>query len=398
MPAYEKPICGRISTSKIGYQENFNYGNHVQANSSFFMQGIKALSIIFTTDGELQKRGFQLQISPIKNKCQCKSGTPKSNHNCFDDNLQDCSSCTNNFYLTNETNPLSRWYKGSSDDLLAKKQVCKPNQCNCENGTAVKNEFCKEHESNQCQFCDPGFYFVPNNETCIQCECFDLNNAKCVDISYSGNDNIICSTGNGDRLCFGNSNNLGDWYRPDWSFDECQSQTELDLSSKMIGWIPEFYFVDSVNLQILRLNLNSLGSFPARSFDNNNELRILDLNSNRIMNPDANSFSTLTKLSELYFGYQLFGLINLPVGLFDNNIELTTLKLHDNQIKNLHAKSFSTLIKLTGLILLKNLLNTPSGRQRCGVPPAGMFRDVFGRDVCPHQRRPSDRRKRHPER
>ena len=32
LPAYGKKICGKLGKSKIGYQENYDYGIHVQAN------------------------------------------------------------------------------------------------------------------------------------------------------------------------------------------------------------------------------------------------------------------------------------------------------------------------------------------------------------------------------
>ena len=66
------------------------YGTEIcQASGSFYMQGITALNIIFGTSlKHFGYDGFQLQISPIKNKCRCDSGTPKSNHDCFDNNLE----------------------------------------------------------------------------------------------------------------------------------------------------------------------------------------------------------------------------------------------------------------------------------------------------------------------
>ena len=138
------------------------------------MPDITSLQITFQTDEGFQRRGFQLQISTIKNKCRCDSGTPKSNHNCFDNDLQDCNSCSGNFHLINEPNYLSKWYRSSNDySSLAVKQVCKQNKCKCDNGIAVENEFCSENGLHQCQSCNLDFYFYGNEKICLECRCVD---------------------------------------------------------------------------------------------------------------------------------------------------------------------------------------------------------------------------------
>ena len=340
LPAYGKPICGETGKRKDGFEDGSDYGINVQNNASFYMQGRKAIKIIFKTDGSEQKRGFRLQILQIKNKCQCNSGIPKSNIFCFDDNLEDCSSCSGNFHLTNEENHLSRWYKlprykvNKKGDSLATKQICIPNECVCKNGSRVKNELCTENGGNQCHYCDFGSFLVQNKKSCIQCNCFDLDNSECVNSSFSGNKNIICSVDD-IRLCYKNGRNLGGWrLRPEyWNFDDCQNQIYLDFSKKKIKEIPRYFFIDSLYVEVIDLAKNRLRSIPAELFDNNIELTELYLENNRIEKLPVKSFSTLINLSLLDLAYNK--LETLPDGLFNNLIKLTKLKLRNNQLKSI---------------------------------------------------------------
>ena len=158
------------------------------------MNGITGLKIKFQVNGYFfWKRGFRLQISKIKNKCTCSSGHPKPNKNCFDDSLDDCRFCDEFYHLVNQTNHLSRWFKGSktdicaaefaSENLLATKQICKPNECVCANGERVTSEFCVINNENQCRYCDYGFYLDSNEGACIECAgCFDKA-TECFSIS-----------------------------------------------------------------------------------------------------------------------------------------------------------------------------------------------------------------------
>ena len=158
------------------------------------MNGITGLKIEFQVNGYYTwYRGFRLQISKIKNKCTCRSGHPKPNSNCFDDNLEDCDSCIDNYHLINYSNQLSRWYKVSNDyeclsnltdhNSLSTKKICKPNVCTCANGVPVQSESCVTNNENQCRYCDYGFYLDLNEGACIECAgCFDKT-TECFSIS-----------------------------------------------------------------------------------------------------------------------------------------------------------------------------------------------------------------------
>ena len=103
--------------------------------------------------------------------CKCpsyQSGAAKG-RNCKKHGDIKCATCPNNFkqpprYNTEDCQECEDTYHNQDD-------VCKRNECNCENGTPVDGKHCPKHRKNFCKECDSPYEFRFQDKSCQDTRC-----------------------------------------------------------------------------------------------------------------------------------------------------------------------------------------------------------------------------------
>ena len=222
-------------------------------------------------------------------QCVCDNGDGTTAADCPANGEKNCKSC-DTYY--------NHVLVGNHDvETSVKIYRCDKNRCKCDNGNVVDK--CLSDGIQSCRSCDLHYYLdpAPFNET-TPSECKDMGRTICK---------------KNEARDFGG---LGTFMPELGTFENCRdTTTELNLSGSSVREIPEFYFVDLVHLEKLRLARNSISKLEPRLFNTNSELVLLDLSHNFIK--------------------------QLPNNLFKNNQKLEQLYLNNNEIKVLSADLFN---------------------------------------------------------
>ena len=135
-------------------------------NVCYCLNGIPAIACTTDNNNECEAcdhNGYTLNVvtkACDTNICTCANGIPQIDQYCEDHNSEDCSSCLGNFHEEIQIDDDSRFIGTIQNVLLAHKTVCLANKCRCSNGIPVPDSDCTEHEANQCQTCDLGIFNV----------------------------------------------------------------------------------------------------------------------------------------------------------------------------------------------------------------------------------------------
>ena len=156
----------------------------------------------------------------------------------------------------------------------------------------------------------------------------------------------------GVRLC-SDDVGIGNWKLDSGTrLNKCRSFTNLQMRRFNISTIPEKYFYDNVNLEILNLAHNRIFELSSILFKPLRVLKTLDLRENLITDLSPDIFKSLQELQTLVLRENLISDLN-PV-LFKSLTKLTRLDLTDNQIITLPVSLFEANSKIRALSLSFN--------------------------------------------
>ena len=133
------------------------------------------------------------------------------------------------------------------------------------------------------------------------------------------------------RLCTDDAG-IGNWkLDPGTRLNKCRSFTNLQMRRFNISKIPDKYFYDNVNLEILNLAHNRISELSAILFKPLRGLKTLDLSENLIAELSPDVFKSLTELKTLVLNKNI--ITNLNPVIFKPLTKLTRLDLIDNQLR-----------------------------------------------------------------
>ena len=143
---------------------------------------------------------------------------------------------------------------------------------------------------------------------------------------------------------------------PDTRYNTCRQFSRLDLDGYNITVIPEKYFYDHSQLEVLNLADNQIQELRPIIFKTLTNLKTLDLHHNKLKKLDVNLLSPLVNLRRL----KLDGNKNLTFSdqnPFKNNLKLQELNMADCGFDSLDKNIFSSLTELKTLGLYRNNLS-----------------------------------------
>lgn len=129
----------------------------VSCTADHFLRVNHAQSLCFACPKGHHRNEYDDQFSCSANECGCLNGVGTSKNLCEINGENNCFGCDFGYHLvetgTDETEP-------SNSSVVSKttpSSVCKPNECNCDNGASGIGIDCPSHDSEWCLDCLPGF-------------------------------------------------------------------------------------------------------------------------------------------------------------------------------------------------------------------------------------------------
>ena len=255
------------------------------------------------SDSQGRMINYQTNICQyVPDKCYCDNGIGSEDAPlCLKEGDHSCASCDKFYHLVNELPTRPTPTIGS---------FCAKNTCICTDGLLAEN--CLTDGQESCQACNRYFYLDP---------------------PLSDSDDVMSICRNAGRtFCREGKVTLGEYEHEinnvDFTYENCSATDVLNLSGMDIPTVPNFFFIELLNLQELRLARNNLGFIPKTLFRTNTILRILDLSFNFIFELEAEVFQTVPLLEELYLNNN--ELTYLPTFSADHFLRLNRLHLYDN--------------------------------------------------------------------